>query len=104
MYIKKLPIWKQYTCITKASSNQDVRSRVHGILKEKYFKDSQYVKKGENLFKIQQDEYIAALNAAKAKKAQDEASLSLAVADVNRYTPLVNEGLAPRATLEQYQA
>jgi len=46
----------------------------------------------------------AALNAAKAKKSQDEASLDLAIADVNRYTPLVKEGLAPRATLEQYQA
>ncbi|MEA1981930.1 MAG: efflux RND transporter periplasmic adaptor subunit, partial [Campylobacterota bacterium] len=71
---------------------------------EIYFKDGQAVKKGDKLFKIQQDEYIAALSGAKAKKAQDEASLALANADVNRYEPLVKEGLAPRATLEQYQA
>jgi len=99
-----VPIWKQYTGMTKASSDQDVRTRVSGILEEIYFKDGQYVKKGQELFKIQQSEYIAALNAAKAKKAQDEASLALATADVNRYQPLVDEGLAPRATLEQYQA
>ena len=101
---KAVPIWKQYTGMTKASSDQDVRVRVSGVLEKRFFKDGQYVNKGDKLFLIQQEEYIAALNAAKAKKAQDEASLSLAIADVNRYTPLVNEGLAPRATLEQYQA
>ncbi len=99
-----VPIWKQYTGMTKASSEQDVRARVSGILEKIYFKDGAYVKKGDKLFKIQQDEYIATLNVAKAKKQQDEASLELAIADVNRYKPLVHEGLAPRATLEQYQA
>jgi len=99
-----VPIWKQYTGMTKASSDQDVRARVSGVLEAIYFKDGEYVKKGDKLFKIQQDEYSAALDAAKAKKRQDEASLSLAIADVNRYRPLVDEGLAPRATLEQYQA
>ncbi|MDQ7042334.1 MAG: efflux RND transporter periplasmic adaptor subunit [Sulfurimonas sp.] len=99
-----VPIWKQYTGMTKASSDQDVKTRVSGILEEIYFKDGQKVKKGQKLFKIQQAEYISALNAAKAKKRQDEASLALAKADVNRYQPLVDEGLAPRATLEQYQA
>jgi RND family efflux transporter MFP subunit len=101
---KPIPIWSRYTGKTKASSDQEVRARVHGILEKIYFKDGEYVKKGQKLFKIQQDEYKAALNAAKAKKAQDEASLKLAKADVARYEPLVKEGLAPRATLEQYQA
>ena len=101
---KRVPIWGTFTGKTRASSHQEVRARVSGILEKIYFKDGQYVKKGEKLFKIQQDEYIAALNAAKAQKAQDEAALSLTKADVARYTPLVKEGLAPRATLEQYQA
>ncbi len=99
-----VPIWKQYTGMTKASSDQEVRARVSGILKKVYFRDGASVKKGQKLFMIEQDEYIAALNGAKAKKAQDEASLQLAQADVARYEPLVKEGLAPRATLEQYQA
>jgi RND family efflux transporter MFP subunit len=104
LHKEAVPVWKQYTGMTKASSDQDVKTRVSGILEEIYFKDGQYVEKNQKLFKIQQNEYIAALDAAKAKKAQDEASLSLAIADVKRYTPLVEEGLAPRATLEQYQA
>ena len=101
---KKVPIWGTFTGKTRASSHQEIRARISGILEKIYFKDGQYVKKGEKLFKIQQDEYIAALNAAKAQKAQDEAALALTKADVERYTPLVQEGLAPRATLEQYQA
>lgn len=99
-----IPIWKQYTGTTKASSDQEVRARVPGILKRIYFEDGATVVKGQKLFMIEQDEYIAARDAAKAKKAQDEASLKLANADVARYEPLVKEGLAPRATLEQYQA
>lgn len=101
---KAIPIWKRYTGKTKASSRQEVRTRVAGILKKRYFKDGQMVKKGQKLFLIEQDEYISALEIAKAKMAQDEAALKLAKADVQRYTPLVKEGLAPRATLEQYQA
>jgi len=99
-----VPIWKQYTGTTKAKSDQDVKARVSGVLKRIYFKDGQKVVKGQKLFMIEQDEYIATRDAARAKKAQDEASLRLANADVARYEPLVEEGLAPRAILEQYQA
>ena len=99
-----VPIWKQYTGMTKASSAQEVKARVPGILKKIYFEDGTRVIKGQKLFMIEQDQYIAARDAARAKKAQDEASLRLAEADVARYAPLVEEGLAPRATLEQYQA
>ncbi|MDQ7045602.1 MAG: efflux RND transporter periplasmic adaptor subunit [Sulfurimonas sp.] len=97
-------IWKQYTGTTKASSDQEVRARVSGVLEKIYFKDGELVKKGDKLFKIEQAKYISLLNSAKAKKAVDEASLRLALADAARYKPLVDEGLAPRATFEKYQA
>ena len=99
-----IPIWKRFTGTTKASSKQEIRSRVSGRLEKVYFKDGQNVKKGQKLFKIEQAKYISALNIAKAKKAQDEASLKLVLTDVARYEPLVKEGLAPRVTLEQYEA
>jgi RND family efflux transporter MFP subunit len=100
----KFPIWVQYTGKTKASSQQEVRARISGRLEKIFFKDGQIVKKGDPLFLIEQAQYKAALNAAKATKARDEATLKLTIADVARYKPLVNEGLAPRATLEQYEA
>jgi len=101
---ESVPIWKQFTGTTKASSDQKVRARVSGVLEKIYFRDGQKVKKGQKLFKIEQAKYLSSLNSAKAKKAQNEASLKLALADVARYKPLVEEGLAPRATLEQYEA
>ncbi|WP_345978132.1 efflux RND transporter periplasmic adaptor subunit [Sulfurimonas sp. HSL3-7] len=101
---KKLPLWMQYTGMTKASSDQEIRARVSGRLEKIYFRDGAYVKEGDRLFLIEQSEYKSNLRSAKAKKQRDLASLALAKADMNRYRPLVKDGLAPRATLEEYEA
>ena len=101
---EKYPLWLHYTGKTKASNEQDVRARVSGRLEKIFFKDGATVKKGEPLFLIEQAPYKAKLDAALAAKARDEATLKLTLADVARYKPLVEEGLAPRATLEQYEA
>ncbi len=101
---QKLPIWVQYTGTTKAVSDQEIRARVSGRLEKRFFEDGASVKKGDKLFLIEQSEYKSNLDAAKAKKQRDEAALALAKAEVNRYVPLVKEGLAARATLEQYEA
>ena len=101
---KNYPIWLQFTGKTKAVKDLEIRARVSGRLQKVYFKDGAYVKKGQKLFMIEQSEYKANLDQALAKKRQDLASLKLAKADVNRYKPLVKDGLAPRATLEQHQA
>jgi len=101
---KKFPIWMQYTGMTKAISSQEIRARVSGRLEKRYFEDGAYVKKGDKLFLIEQSQYQSNLDAAKAKKQRDEASLALSKADVKRYEPLVKEGLAARVTLEQYEA
>ncbi len=104
--IKKEPIaiWKRYTGTTKATSAQDVRARVSGILEKIYFEDGASVTKGQKLFLIEQTQYQASLDEARANKRKNLASLKKAKADVDRYAPLAKEGLAPRATLEQYQA
>jgi RND family efflux transporter MFP subunit len=101
---KNIPIWMPYTGKTKASSSQQVRARVSGILEEIYYQDGEHIKKGQKLFKIEQTDYIAELELHKAKKNRDLASLKLAQADVKRYEILAKEGLAPQATLESYQA
>ncbi len=98
-----IPIWLKYTGKTKASSSQDVRARVAGVLEELYFTDGEYVKKGQKLFKIEQTRYKALLSSAKAQKRQHEANLKFAMDDVARYAPLVKDGLAARITLEKYQ-
>ena len=101
---KNYPFWVQYTGMTKASSDQEIRARVAGRLQKVYFKDGDSVKKGDKLFLIEPSTYKSNLQKAQAKKRQDQAALTLAKADVKRYKPLVKDGLAPRATLEQYQS
>jgi len=101
---RKLPLWMQYTGMTKASSDQEIRARVSGRLEKVFFKDGDYVKEGDELFLIEPSLYKSNLRSARAKKERDKATLALAKADIERYKPLVQDGLAPRATLEQYEA
>ena len=101
---KNIPIWMAYTGKTKASSSQQVRARVTGILEKIYYKDGDHVTKGQKLFKIEQTDYIAELELQKAKKIRDLAALKLALADVKRYEILAREGHASQAILETYQA
>lgn len=99
-----IPIWIEYTGKTEASKRVEVRARVSGRLEEVLFNEGEIVKKGQKLFTIEKASYEAAVVQAKAKLESDQASLKLARADVERYKPLVAEGLAPRVTLEQNQA
>jgi len=101
---ENVPIWIEYTGKTKASQRVEVRARVAGKLEETLFNEGDQVEKGQKLFVIEKSSYEAVVAQARAKKEADEASLKLAMADVERYRPLVAEGLAPRVTLEQNEA
>lgn len=101
---EKIPIWIEYTGKTEATKRVEVRARVAGRLEKALFTEGDLVEKGQKLFEIEKTAYLAALDQAKAKMQGDQASLDLSKADVKRYVPLVEKGLAPRATLEQYEA
>ncbi len=99
-----VPIQLEYTGKTEAVKRVEVRARVAGTLEKILFTEGDHVEQGQRLFTIEQTAYQAALDQALAKRELDNASLRLAKADVARYRPLVAEDLAPRVTLEQYQA
>ncbi len=101
---ENVPIWLEYTGKTEASKRIEVRARVAGRLEKVFFKEGESVQEGQKLFEIEKTTYEAALEQAMAKLEGDLASLRLARADVARYVPLVEEGLAPRVTLEQNEA
>jgi multidrug efflux system membrane fusion protein len=65
-----------------------VRTRVDGQIDKIAFKEGQQVQEGDVLVHIDPRPYQAALDQAKAKKAQDEASLANANLDLQRYTKL----------------
>lgn len=65
-----------------------VRTRVDGQIDKIAFKEGQLVSKGDVLAQIDPRPFQAALDQAKAKKAQDEANLANANLDLQRYTKL----------------
>lgn len=98
------PIWVNFSGKTEAFKNVEVTSRVNGELKEIYFKAGDEVKKDQLLFKIDDSQYKAILEQKIAGLQKDEASLNLAISNVNRYKPLVKDGLAPREKLDELVA
>lgn len=99
-----IPIWLEFTGKTEASKRVEVRARVTGILEEVLFQEGAFVEKGVPLFEIEKSSYLDDLHQAQARRKRDRATLDLATANVKRFEPLVAEGLAPRITLEEYQA
>ncbi|WFU11913.1 efflux RND transporter periplasmic adaptor subunit (plasmid) [Rhizobium sp. CB3090] len=81
-----------------------VRPRIDGQVVDIPFIEGQMVEKGAVLLKLDDRELLSALASAKAKKAQDEAQLSSARADAQRYATLAEKGVASASTLEQKTA
>jgi len=98
------PIWVDFSGKTEAFKNVEVTSRVNGELKEIFFKAGEDVKKDQLLFKIDDSQYNAILEQKTAGLQKDQASLNLAISNVNRYKPLVKDGLAPREKLDELEA
>lgn len=68
-----------------------IRSQVGGVITRVHFKDGQQIKKGNPLFLIDPAPYRAALTAAEAKLARDQATATNLEASVKRYGDLAKK-------------
>ncbi len=115
---KDLPINVQAVGTVEAYSTVTVKSQVSGELIQVCFREGDFVKKGEELFKIDARTYEAQLNQTQANLAKDESTLAqveanlardlaqqkYAQAEAARYASLLEKKLVSREQAEQMSA
>lgn len=79
-----LPVMLKYPAEIKSFKNITVVSRVLGVLKKKHFIEGQKVKEGDLLYEIEDDSYLAKVDAAKASLEMSQASLDYAAKNWER--------------------
>lgn len=100
---QSVPTYLDFVGNLKAVQEVEIRARVEGYLIKRAFQDGADVNRGDLLFVIDPREYEAELERAQAQLAKDRAALSFARSQARRFTPLVEQDLAPEDTLDNWR-
>ncbi|HEY7662624.1 MAG TPA: efflux RND transporter periplasmic adaptor subunit [Xanthobacteraceae bacterium] len=101
---QNVPVYLTGLGTVQASLTVGIHSQVDGKLQEVLFTEGQHVKKGDVLAKIDPRLFQAALDQAKAKRAQDAAQLTSAEKDLARSKTLVLSNITSQQIVDQQQA
>ena len=101
---RDLPVYLTGLGTVQASFTVGIHSQVDGKLQEVLFTEGQHVKKGDVLAKIDPRLFQAALDQAKAKRAQDAAMLIAAEKDLTRSKTLALKDFQSQQNVDQQQA
>jgi RND family efflux transporter MFP subunit len=77
-------------------------ARVEGYLDQIHYEDGQFVKKGDLLFTIQQDQYKDQLQQAQAQVQAQQAALLYAKTELVRYSKLVKQDAATQTEVDHW--
>ena len=91
-----------FTGNTAAIDSVTLVARVEGYLEKVHFTDGAFVKKGQLLFTIQQDQYKAQLQQAQASVAAQKAALWHAKVEFARYSHLLTQDAATQTEVDQW--
>ena len=93
-------IYGDYVGRIRAQLFVEVRARVEGFLERMHFEEGSYVKKDQVLFVINQDQYRAKADKARAQLKKDEATALKAKRDLDRIRPLYEQNAASQLDLD----
>src|SRR6266576_2881495 len=104
---KDVPIWNEWVGTLEGFVNVQIKPQVTGYLLRQTYQEGSFVRKGQLLFEIDPRTFQAALDQAKAQRANAEGQFAQAEAnqvkaqlDVNRYTPLAKEQAVSQQDLD----
>lgn len=100
-HIESTNIAVESTGRVEAKYSVDIIARVSGFLLKKYFKEGDFVHKGQLLFQIDPREYQLEVNNSQATVNQYSALLKNAQQELNRANALVKEDLISRSDVDQ---
>jgi multidrug efflux system membrane fusion protein len=101
---QNLPIYLTGLGTVQPALSVGIHSQVDGKLQEVLFSEGQHVKKGDVLARIDPRLFQAALEQARAKKAQDEAQLVAAEKDLARFKTLALKSFQTEQNVDLQQA
>lgn len=88
----------------QAFKTVSVESQVGAIVKDVYYRQGQFVRKGDLLVKLDDSPFAAALAQAEAALARDKAEAQLDQVELRRYSELYHGGIASKEQSDQYLA
>lgn len=97
---ENVEIYGDYVGRIRAQQFVEVRARVEGFLEQMLFEEGTHVNKDQVLFIINQDQYIAKVDKAKAQLKKDEAQARKAERDLERICPLYEQNAASQLDLD----
>jgi membrane fusion protein, multidrug efflux system len=98
----KIPL--EFVTNIQAIQNVEIRARVPGYLENIYADEGTRVEQGQLLFKINDEEYRAEVNRAKASIASAEAETKTAMVELERVKLLVNNNVVAQTELDLAEA
>lgn len=93
-------VYGEYVGRIRAQQFVEVHARVEGFLEKMLFKEGTHVKKGQTLFVIDQRQYKAKVDKARAQLNKDKAQERKAQHDLNRIRPLYEQNAASQLDLD----
>ncbi|WP_273504462.1 efflux RND transporter periplasmic adaptor subunit [Fulvimarina manganoxydans] len=99
-------VGEEFTFIGRIQAIEEVtlQPRVNGFIEQVFFQGGEQVSVGEQLFKIEDDQYQASLQSAQAQLAGAQAQRAEAERSLKRAQELIDSGTIPQAQLDQAQA